>query len=386
MPVLLMTPGPTYVSEEVRRAISKSITNPDLDPDFFEYYLSITKQLARLLKTRNDVVILNGEGILGLEAACASIIEPGDKVLCIDNGIYGSGFGDFARIYRAEVTYFKCDYRKPVDVHELEKFLKENTGFKMATLIHCETPSGFLNPVEELCPLLKGHGILTVVDAVSSIGGEDLRVDDWKIDIALGGSQKCISSPPGLSFMSISQDAWEAILNRKVPIASFYCNLALWKNWYQDKWFPYTQPISDLYGFECAVYNVLADDRKYKRHLKIASAVRETLTQAGFELYPLDGFSNTVTALMVPEGLDEKGFREHLVDNYEVMIAGAFDVLEGKVLRIGHMGENCREDRVYKTLKAMDSAFREVKIIPEVYLHKVFDDIMKGKKFFIDLK
>lgn len=374
---MIMTPGPTYVSEEVRRALSRSITNPDLDPEFFEFYHKITKQLKQLLRTQNDTLVLCGEGILGLEAACASIIEPGDKVLCIDNGIFGKGFGDFAKMYGGQVTYFKGDYRKPIDAGELEEFLKEEGGFKMATLVHCETPSGLLNPVEDICRVLKNHGMITVVDAVASIGGEELRVDDWKIDIALGGSQKCISAPPGLTFLSISQDAWNVILNRKTPIAGFYCNLAVWKNWYQDKWFPYTQPVSDLYGFECAVDNVLGDGKRYKRHAKMGSAMREALTRGGFELYPREGFSNTVTALMTPEGLDEKKFRQHLVDEYEIMIAGAFDVLEGKVLRIGHMGENCHEDRIYKTLKAMDASFREFGITPKVYLHKAFNEIVK---------
>lgn len=375
---LIMTPGPTYVTEEVRRAMAKPITNPDLDPDFFEFYLKVTKGLKKLLKTKNDVLVLCGEGILGLEAACASIIQPGDRVLCIDNGIFGKGFGDFVKIYGGEVVFFKGDYRKQVDVEELESFLKKDSNFKMATLVHCETPSGLLNPVDKICPLLNSYNILTVVDAVSSIGGEDVRVDDWKIDIALGGSQKCLSAPPGLTFMSISSNAWDAIMNRKTPIASFYCNLSLWKTWYSDKWFPYTQPISDLYGFECAVDNVLNDDKKYKRHKRIGEAVRKTLVESGFELYPLDGYSNTVTAFLTPEGLDEQKFRVRLQENYDVLIAGAFDVLSGKVLRIGHMGENCHEDKVYKALRALDSAFKDFNITPKASMHKLFNENIKN--------
>lgn len=377
--VLLMTPGPTYVSEEVRRAMSKAIMNPDIDPEFFEFYLKITKELKQLLRTKNDALVLSGEGILGLEAACASLIEPGDRVLVIDNGIFGKGFGDFVKIYGGEAVYFKSDYKKPVDALELENFLKRDSSFKMGTLVHCETPSGLLNPIDEICPILKRYGILTVVDAVSSIGGEEVKVDDWQIDIALGGSQKCLSAPPGLAFMSVSQDAWDAIESRKTPIASFYCNLAVWKTWYQDKWFPYTQPVSDLYAFECALDNVLNDTKKYKRHMKIGTSVRETLEKAGFELYPLDGFSNTVTAFVTPKGLDEKAFREHLNDEYGVLISGAFDVLAGKVLRIGHMGENCQEKKIYRTFKAMDGAFRHFNITPKVMLHKTFDEIFNER-------
>ncbi|KPU45877.1 serine-pyruvate aminotransferase [Oxobacter pfennigii] len=376
---LLMTPGPTYVNEEVRRALSRAVVNPDLDDDFYEFYYKLTKQVAKLLKTRNDALILCGEGILGLEAACASIIEPGDRVLCIDNGIFGRGFGDFVKMYGGEAIYFTGDYRKPIDTYELEEFLKKDSNFKMATIVHCETPSGLLNPVKEICPLLHKYNILTVVDAVSSIAGEDLRVDDWNIDIALGGSQKCLSAPPGLTIVSISEKAWDVMLNRKTPITGFYCNLSLWKRWYQEKWFPYTQPVSDLFALECAVDNAVNDDKKFKRHSQIGNAVREALEKGGFELYPLDGYSNTVTSFLTPEGLDEKKYREHLADNYEVMIAGAFDVLDGKVLRIGHMGENCYADKVYKALKAMDSAFRDFGITPKESLHKTFDQIMNDR-------
>jgi Serine-pyruvate aminotransferase/archaeal aspartate aminotransferase len=376
---LMMTPGPTYITEEVRRAMGRPITNPDLDPEFFEFYKKTAVKTAKLIRTKNDVLILGGEGILGLETACASLTEPGDRVLCIDNGIFGKGFGDFVKIYGGDVTFFKCDYRKPVPVEELKKFLESDHDFKFATVVHCETPSGLLNPVDKICPLLKKYNILTIVDAVSSIGGVEVNVDDWQIDIAIGGSQKCISAPPGLAFMSISNSAWENVLKRKTPIGSFYCNLAVWKNWYSEKWFPYTQPISDLYAFDCAVENLLDDNNKYKRHAAIGKAVRAAITEGGFELYPADGYSNTVTVFVTPRGLDEQSFRKRLLEEYDVLIAGAFDVLSGKVLRIGHMGENCHEDKLHRTLRAMDSCFREFGVNPKVYLHKAFDGALSGK-------
>jgi aspartate aminotransferase-like enzyme len=152
---MIMTPGPTYVSEDVRSALSKEITNPDLDPEFYEFYKETCTKIQKFLKTENEVLILCGEGILGLEAACASLIEPGDRVLCIDNGIFGNGFGDFQKMYGAQVVYFKSDYRKAIDVDALRKFLKKDSNFKMATVVQCETPSGRTNPVALICPLLK---------------------------------------------------------------------------------------------------------------------------------------------------------------------------------------------------------------------------------------
>lgn len=339
----IMTPGPTQVHEDVRKAMAENITNPDLDVNFFEYYRETCDKIKKLLNTKEDVLILNGEGILGLEAACASLIEPGDRVLCIENGIFGRGFGDFVKIYGGEVVY-------------------------------CETPSGITNPVDKICPLLKEYGIVSVVDAVSAIGGEPVEVDKWQMDIVLGGSQKCISAPPGLTILSISEKAYEIMLNRHTPIASFYCNLSIWKNWYEEKWFPYTQPISDIYGLNCAVDRISRKNDYVERHKKIGEAVRTAILKSGLKLYPLDGYSSTVTTMLVPEGVLFKDIYNSMIEEHNIMIAGAFDFLKDKVIRIGHMGENCYEEKLYITLKALDETIKKLGVEVEGSLHKHFVD------------
>ena len=211
----LMTPGPTQVRENIRLARAKECTNPDIDPVFYDFYKETCLKIANLLNTKEDVLILSGEGILGLEAACASLTEANDRVLVIDNGIFGQGFADFVSMYGGEPVVFKGDRTRGIDIKELEAFLEKDHDFKYATLVHCDTPSGVLNPIDEICPLLKGYNIITVVDSVASMIGEPLFTDKWQVDIALGASQKCISAPPGLTFLSISQDAWEAMEARK---------------------------------------------------------------------------------------------------------------------------------------------------------------------------
>lgn len=374
---MIMTPGPTEVHEDVRRAMAQDITNPDLDLNFYEYYKESCNKLKELLNTKEDVLILDGEGILGLEAACASLIEPGDRVLIIDNGIFGRGFGDFAKIYGAETIYFKGDYRKPIDLEELKAFLEKDNDFKLATTVHCETPSGITNPVDKICPLLEEYGIISVVDSVSAIGGEEIEVDKWQMDIVIGGSQKCISAPPGLTILSISKDAWNTILNRKVPIASFYCNLALWENWYEDKWFPYTQPISDIYALNTAVDRLLENGDYIERHKKIATAVRKAILSAGLELYPLGGYSNTVTTMLVPKDTTFNEIFNHMLEEHNIMIAGAFEELKDKVIRIGHMGENCYEEKMYITLKALDGTLKKYGVKMDGSLHKHFVENME---------
>ncbi len=160
-------------------------------------------------------------------------------------------------------------------------------------------------------------------------------------------------------FLSISEEAWNIIENRQTPIASFYCNLGIWKNYYEDKWFPYTQPISDIYGLNCALDRILEKGDYIERHNKIANGVRKALKQAGLELYPLDGYSNTVTTVLIPEEISFDEIFNSMLEDHNIMIAGAFDYLKDKVIRIGHMGENCYEDKMYITLKALDNVLKK---------------------------
>ena len=173
----IYTPGPTNLRENVRRARALKTTNPDVDLDFVEFYKETCDRFGEIINTKNDCYILSGEGILGLEAACASLTEKGDKVLVIDNGLYGRWFDGFVTMYGGEVTYFSGDYTKEIDVEALSKFLEKNNDFKYATVVHCDTPTGVLNPVDKICPLLKSYGILTVVDSVSAMVGEEFKVD-----------------------------------------------------------------------------------------------------------------------------------------------------------------------------------------------------------------
>ncbi|RCW52472.1 MULTISPECIES: pyridoxal-phosphate-dependent aminotransferase family protein [Halanaerobium] len=370
--LLIMTPGPTEVSEEVRRAMSRKITNPDLDPDFFDFYLDVSSKLQQILRTKNDVIIMSGEGILGLESACASLIEPGDRVLVLDNGIFGRGFADFADLYGAEVIRWEFPYNKEIDIDKLEAKLAEEHDFKFATFVHCETPTGVINNAEAITSLLNEYNILSVVDSVSAIGGVPIEVDNWGIDIILGGSQKCLSVPPGLTFMSVSDAAWEAVNNRKTAVRGYYTNLQLWQNWYEEKYFPYTQAVSDIYALDAALNKWLADKEVFKRHSKIASAVRHAIKESNLNLYAENGYSDTVTAIEIPEGISYQELNQLMTESHNVMIAASLGEFEDKLIRIGHMGENCYEEKLYRTLKAFDHSLRELGFGLNVELHKIF--------------
>lgn len=349
----IMTPGPTQVAENVRQARASVCTNPDLDAEFYDFYKETCELISDLLGTKNETLILSGEGILGLEAACASLTEAGDKVLVLDNGLYGEGFKDFVRMYGGEPTLYTTDYKNTINIEELEQFLENNHDFKYATVVHCDTPSGMLNDISKICPLLKKYGIMTVVDSVSAMFGEYVNVDTFQIDILCGGSQKAVSAPPGLTFVVISEDAKKAMHSRKTPIAAFYANLTIFDHYYEKQWFPYTMPISDIYGLRAAFDNIKKDKDILKRHELVAEKVRKTLTENGLKLYQDSGFSNTVTVFEVPDGMTADYILEEMKKRYGIMLAGSFGEFAGKVIRIGHMGENAYMDKAEEVLQGV---------------------------------
>ncbi|HBG7258825.1 UNVERIFIED_CONTAM: alanine--glyoxylate aminotransferase family protein [Clostridioides difficile] len=351
-------PGPTETRENVRLARAEKTTNPDIDIDFVEFYKKTCEKFGNIIGTKNDVYILSGEGILGLEAACASLTEKGDRVLVIDNGIYGEGFKDFVTMYGGEYVLFSSEYTKSIDIDELKAFLDKDSNFKYATVVHCDTPTGVLNDVSKICPLLKEYGILTVVDSVAGMVGERLSVDESKIDIILGGSQKAISAPAGLTIVGISQDAKNCIKNRKTDVIGFYCNLNIWEGYYEKKYFPYTMPISDIMGLDKALDNILEEgiENVLNRHEKIAYSVRKSIEEYGLELFLEEGYSNTVTAIKVPESIGALKLTDYMLKNYNTLVATSLNQYMDTILRIGHMGENANLNKIEHVLNVLNKS------------------------------
>lgn len=360
---LLMTPGPTMVDERVRAAMARPATNPDLDPSFATFYQDLCRRLARVIGTEHDVLVLSGEGLLGLEAAVCSLVEPGMKVLCVANGFFGEGFGQFVEIYGGQPIYLRGAYDRVIGAEEVEAVLLEHPDIRVATIVHCETPSGLLNPIAEIVEPLRARGIISIVDAVSSLGGEPFQADTWGVDIVLGGTQKVLSAPPGLAFLSVSPRAWEQITTRKTPIGSFYCSLLPWRQmWLEDGVFPYTPSTHDIYALDRAVDLLLEEglEQSWARHFRLAEATRNALRTAGLEVYPQPGAeANTVTAVRIPVGLDDVSFRQRLWEGQGVMIAGSWGELSGKLWRVGHMGANCRVEHLMRFFAGFDKAADE---------------------------
>ena len=355
-------PGPTNIKENVRHARSIKTTNPDIDIEFVEFYKNTCDKIGKIIKTTNDVYILNGEGILGLEAACASLTEKGDRVLIIDNGVFGKGFEDFVSMYGGKAILFSETHKKSIDIDKLKNFLEKDNDFKYATLVHCDTPTGVLNDLSKICPLLKKYNILTVVDSVAAMVGEKLLVDEWKIDIALGGSQKAISAQPGLTIVRVSEDAKHFIRSRKTRVTGFYCNLSIWENYYKNKKFPYTMPISDIVSLDKALDNILEEgiENVIERHRRIANSTRTALKEYGLELFLEDGYSNTVTAINIPENIGALNLTNHILNKYNTIIGTSLGEYVNKLLRLGHMGENAKLERIIYILNILDNSLKDL--------------------------
>ena len=354
----VMTPGPTNINSRTLEAMSTNMTNPDLDPQFFEFYRDVTQKYNDFIGNDGETYILCGEGILGLEAACASFIENGSKVISISNGIFGKGFADFASMYGGDVTLYESDRLSGIDSNDLAKFIDENGPFDIATVVHCETPSGITNDVAQIGKVLSDRGILSIVDSVSAIGGEEMKAAHWNLDVVLCASQKAFSAPVGLTLVSLSNNAIKTLDNRKTQISGFYSNLKIWKDWYDNKWFPYTQPAHLITAFSTSLDSTV-ESGSLKKHKEYAAAIRKAFIDCGYSLYANNSFSNTVTTVDLPEGI----YFKTLFDACKaqgVLIGGGFDFLENKVFRIGHMGDNCDQTLVVSSLEAIDKAFAEL--------------------------
>lgn len=356
------SPGPSAIRENVRLARAYDVTNPDTDVDFVYYYKETCDLYNKIIDSNNATYILSGEAILGLEAACASLTEFGDRVLVIDNGIYGNGFKDFVTMYGGKPTLLTTNYKEGISEKELEDFLNKDSNFKYATIVHCDTPTGVINDVHKLCPILKKHGILSVIDSVSGMVGEYLSVNKSKADIVIGGSQKAISAQAGLTLVTVSEDAKKTFSNRKSNIIGFYNNLTIWENYLEEQYFPYTLPASDIVSLRVALENILEEgcNKVIERHNKIATALRKAISNFGLKLYLDKDFSNTVTAIDLQGSYCAMEISKYIEKNYNLILATSLGQFKDKIIRIGHMGENAYKEKVVNILNLLDDAFNFV--------------------------
>lgn len=351
---LLMTPGPTALPPEVREAMGRELVNPDVDPEFAADYRRLLEKLSTVHGTDDDVVVLGGEGILGLEASVASLVAPGESVLCLANGLYGEGFADFVETHGGEPVVYSVEEGAAFDPSEVGALVEEHDPVA-ATMVHCETPTGLLNDLEGVLGVLGDAGVLTVVDAVSSLGGTPVPTD--RIDVCLGASQKCFSSPPGLSTVTVSERAWEKV--EATPQDTFYTSLEPWRDLDLDTdgavLLPYTHLSSNCYALEASLDRLLEEglEAVYERHERAAERCRERGRELGLDPFPptADRCSPTVTAFEV-EG-DAGAICEAVRERHGVVLSTGLADHAEDVVRVGHMGYSADRERVDVAMDAL---------------------------------
>jgi pyridoxamine--pyruvate transaminase len=341
-PAFTLTAGPVAASPRVLAALGSQIEY-DYDPIFLERFRATQRKVAQIFRTEGDVVLMQGEAVLGLEAAALGIVTPATTCLNLVSGVYSKWFGERLRRLGATVVEHEVPFNSAVDPADVEALLVAHPQVSVVAVVHCETPSGTLNPIREIGPLARAHGAMVICDVVSSLGGSDVRVDEWGLDFCVSGPQKCLASTPGLSLVAVSDRAWEAMHANPAAPRRSYLSLLDWQTaWEHEGRFPYTPSVTDVLGLEAACDEVLEEglEAVIARHENAARAARAGLRAGGVEPWAAseEVAASCVTSITVPDGIDEAELRMLVRNRYGVVISGAQGELVGKVVRIGHMG------------------------------------------------
>jgi pyridoxamine---pyruvate transaminase len=361
-PAFTLSAGPVTVWPRVLAALGSPVLY-HYDPVFLARFRDTAEKAKQVFLTENDVLLMQGEAILGLEAAARGVVGPGTKVLNLVQGVFGKGMGYWLKDFGAELHELEVDYDDAVDPADVERYLDEHPGIEIVTIVHSETPSGTFTDVAAIGAIAHARGALTLVDCVSSLGGIPLRTDEWQLDICVAGAQKCLGGPAGLTLMSVSERAWERIrANPSAPRASYLSMLDWKEQWVDGEKFPFTPSVSDVYGVEAALDILLEEglDASLERHAQTAAACRAGVHAMGLRLWPRrdEIASSCVTAIAVPEGLEDLAVRAHCRERYGVMLSSGQGA--GNLVRIGHMGPSAQSLHPVVGLAALGRTLRDL--------------------------
>lgn len=359
--VLLLGPGPSCVPQEVYDALSRK-TLGHLDPYFMGIMDATKEMLMQILNTGNAMTVpMSGTGSAGMEACFVNLVEPGDQVLILINGVFGVRMSDVAARLGADVDTLEFTWGTPVVPEAVERKIHEK-AYRIVAVVHAETSTGVRNPVAEIGRLLQGSDTLYLVDAVTSLGGIDVRMDDWGIDALYSGTQKCLSCPPGLAPLSFSDRAVARLNGRKTKVPNWYLDLSLIANyWGAKRVYHHTAPINMLYGLYQALLLLLQEgpEKAFTRHRKNHLDLVRGLKDLGMEMLVEERWRlPMLNTVMIPEGVDELSVRKRLRSEYRIEIGAGLGPLAGRIWRIGLMGHSSREESVVRLLAALKELLR----------------------------
>ena len=341
---MLRIPGPTPCPEEVLQALARQMIN-HRGGEFKEILYRVTERLKEFFQTKNDVLLLTSSGTGGLEAAVVNTLSPGQKVLGVCSGVFGERFAEIAEKFGAEVKRLNFPWGKPADPQAVAQALDANPEIEAVLVTHNETSTGVTNDLASIAQVVKGRGKLLLVDAISSLGCIDLQTDAWGCDVVVTASQKGWMVPPGLAFVSVSQEAWEAHRRSRMP--RFYWDFSLAKKYFEIGQTPWTPAISVFYALDTSL-DLMAQEglaNIFSRHARVGQRTREGVKSLGLSLFAEESHaSNTVTAVKLPEGIDGAKLLRKMREEHGIVLAGGQRELSGKIFRIGHLGWVTEQD------------------------------------------
>ena len=359
---LLMGPGPSNVSESVLNAISLP-TIGHLDPRFIAIMDEVKSMLRTLFSTVNPLTIpISGTGSAGMETSFVNLVEPGDRVLVLQNGVFGVRMVDVATRLGARVDVAEFEWGTPVTPGRARSAI-ESGDYTIVAIVHAETSTGVANPVAEIAPLVKAADSLLLVDTVTSLGGMPVDVDDWHADAVYSGTQKCLSCPPGLAPLSMSERALERMSRRSRPVPNWYLDLSLLTKYWEGskRSYHHTAPINMIYALHQSLTDLLAEgvSAAHTRHVDAHEYLVSGLSELGLELLvDPEHRLPMLNAVLVPDGVDEAMARASLLNDHGIEIGAGLGPLAGKIWRIGLMGHTARRENVDRVIAALGSVLR----------------------------
>lgn len=363
--VLLMGPGPSCVPSEVYKALS-CWTIGHLDPKFIEIMDEIQGALQKILNTENRLTLpISGTGSAGMETCFVNLIEKGDAVLVLTNGVFGTRMQEVSSRLGAQVYNIDFEWGKPIDPNIVKEQL-EKKQYKILAVVHAETSTGVQNPIGELSQVIKDEELLLLVDTVTSLGGMEIKMDEWGIDALYSGTQKCLSCPPGLAPVSFSQKAINVLSTRKTKVPNWYLDINLIAQYWsgeKSRVYHHTAPINMLYGLYQALLLIIEEgvDSVYKRHRENHLKLVEGLEKLGLDMYVEESYRlPMLNAVTIPNGINDIKVRSTLLNKHKIEIGGGLGPLAGKIWRIGLMGHTARAKNVDRFLRSLTQTIKEL--------------------------
>ena len=360
---LTMSSGPNPVFPEVSAALGGPVLY-HYDPVFQDRFRQTERLVGEIFRTtRHEIILMQGEAVLGLEAAARGLVTAGTPVLNLVSGVYGKWFGYWLADIGADLHEIEVPWDQAIDPAAVAAYLDAHPGIRVCSVVHSETPSGTLNPIDRIGPICRERGVVTIVDCVSSLGGVQLQSEAWQLDLLVAGPQKCLGGPVAMSLIAVSPEAWAAIdANPTAPRASFLSLLDWREMWHGQGRFPFTPSVPDVHGVLAAAELLLAEGlvSVQARHDRVAQACRAGIRAMGLRVWAVsdDICGASGTSIAVPDGITDIDIREHIRTRYGVQLSVGDGA--GNILRIGHAGHTARPMWMIAALAAVGQAMADL--------------------------